>query len=228
MKKSKRKIIITGSEGILGKEISKYFEKSNEVFKLDLKLGDDLSDEEFVKKWFFKNHADYLINCFAINDHIDKKRKKKTLFEYDLESFRNSMDVNVISLFSVCREFAKNNKKGTIVNFSSIYGIQSPRPDMYENSHKDIGYCVSKAGVINISKYLAAHLAPNIKVNCIVPGGVLNDQSSKFVKNYSKLTPLQRMMKKNELNGLIDFLCSKKSTYMTGSIIVVDGGYSIW
>ena len=138
------------------------------------------------------------------------------------------MDVNIISLFSVCREFAKNNKKGTIVNFSSIYGIQSPRPDMYENTHKEIGYCVSKAGVINLSKYLAVHFAPNIKVNCIVPGGVLNNQPSKFVKNYSKLTPLQRMMKKNELNGLIDFLCSKKSTYMTGSIIVVDGGYSIW
>lgn len=228
MMKNKRKIIITGSEGILGKEISKHFEKNDTILKLDLKFGNDLTNEEFVKKWFSKNSADYLINCFVTNDHITKKRKNKTLFEYDLKSFKNSMDVNIISLFSVCREFAKNNKKGTIVNFSSIYGIQSPRPDMYDNSHKDIGYCVSKAGVINLSKYLAAHLAPDIKINCIVPGGVLNNQSSKFIKNYSKLTPLKRMMKKNELNGLIDFLCSKKSTYMTGSIIVVDGGYSIW
>jgi NAD(P)-dependent dehydrogenase (short-subunit alcohol dehydrogenase family) len=225
---NKRKIIITGSEGILGKEISKHFEKADHVLKLDLKFGNDLSDENFVKQWFSKNHAEYLINCFAINDHINKKRKNVTLFDYDLESFKNSMNTNVVSLFSVCREFAKNNKNGTIVNFSSIYGIQSPRPDMYENTHKEIGYCVSKAGVINLSKYLAAHLAPNIKINCIVPGGVLSSQTPKFIKNYSKLTPLQRMMEKNELNGLMDFLCSKKSTYITGSTIVVDGGYSIW
>ena len=228
MKKNKRKIIITGSEGLLGKEISKYFEKTNDVLRLDLTLGHDLSDEKFVKKWFSKNHATYLINCYALNDHIDSKRKNKTLFEYDLKSFRNSIDVNLISLFSVCREFAKNNKKGTIVNFSSIYGIQSPRPDIYENSHKEIGYCVSKAGVINLSKYLAVHLAPNIKVNCIIPGGVLSSQTSKFVKNYSKLTPFNRMMNKHELNGLVDFLCSDMSTYMTGAVIIVDGGYSIW
>jgi NAD(P)-dependent dehydrogenase (short-subunit alcohol dehydrogenase family) len=226
--KNKSKIIVTGSEGVLGKEISKYLEKTHKVLKLDLKFGNDLTNEKFVKEWFSKNHADHLINCFVTNDHIDKKRTSQTLFEYDLESFKNSVNVNIVSLFSVCREFAKNNKKGTIVNFSSIYGIQSPRPDMYENSHKEIGYCVSKAGVINLSKYLATHFAPNIRVNCIVPGGVLHNQNSKFVKNYSKLTPLQRMMKKNELNGLIDFLCSQKSTYMTGSTIVVDGGYSIW
>ena len=223
-----RKIIVTGSEGLLGKVICKHLEKNNKVLKLDLKLGNDLSDENFVKKWFSKNRADYLVNCFALNDHIDNKRKNQTLFQYDLEAFRKSLDVNLVSLFSVCREFAKNNKNSSIVNFSSIYGIQSPHPDLYEKSHKEIGYTISKAGVVNLTKYLATHLAPNIKVNCIVPGGVLNSQKSKFVKNYSKLTPLNRMMKKDELNGLIDLLCSNESSYMTGSVIVVDGGYSIW
>ena len=81
-----KKIIITGSEGLLGKEISKYLEKDNKILKLDLKLGDNLCDENYVKNWFSKNHAEYLINCFAINDHLTKKRKKETLFEYDLES----------------------------------------------------------------------------------------------------------------------------------------------
>ena len=223
-----RKIIVTGSEGLLGKVICKHLEKNNKVLKLDLKLGNDLSDENFVNKWFSKNRADYLVNCFALNDHIDNKRKKETLFEYDLEVFRKSLDVNLVSLFSVCREFAKNNKNGSIVNFSSIYGIQSPHPDLYEKSHKEIGYTISKAGVVNLTKYLATHLAPNIKVNCIVPGGVQNSQKPNFVKNYSKLTPLNRMMKKDELNGLIDLLCSNESSYMTGSVIVVDGGYSIW
>lgn len=228
MNKNKKKIIVTGSEGLLGKEICKYLQKDNLVSKLDIKLGNDLCDEDYVKKWFSKNHGEYLINCFALNDHLSQKRKKGTLFEYDLESFRKIMDINIISLFSVCREFAKNNKNSGIVNFSSIYGLQSPKPEMYNKSHKEIGYCVSKSGVINLTKYLAVHLAPGIKVNCIVPGGVKNSQNKEFVKKYSKSTPLKRMMMKNEINGLVEFLCSKKSSYMTGSILVVDGGYSVW
>ena len=78
-----KKIIITGSEGLLGKEISNYLEKNNKILKLDLELGDNLNDENYVKKWFSKNHAEYLINCFAINDHLTKKRRRKTLFDYD-------------------------------------------------------------------------------------------------------------------------------------------------
>ena len=224
----KRNIIITGSEGLLGKEISKYFEKQGTIHKLDLTLGHDLTNEQFVKKWFSKNSASYLINCFAINDHFDKSRKKNTVLNSTLESFQDYLNVNIVSLFLVCREFAKNNKKGSIINFSSTYGIVSPKPDMYDQSHKDIGYCVSKAGVINMTKYLAVHLAPHIRVNCIVPGGVLHKQTSLFIKKYSKITPMKRMMKKNELNGILDYLCSEKSSYMTGATILVDGGYTIW
>mgnify|MGYP004004106981 FL=1 len=224
----KREFIITGSEGFLGKEISAYFKKLGKLHKLDLSLGHDLTDENFVKDWFSKNHADYLINCFALNDNINKKRKKNDLYNFSLKSFQDYLDVNIISLFSVCREFAKNNKKSSIVNFSSIYGSVSPNPSLYEKSHKDIGYSVSKAGVINMTKYLATHLAPNIRVNCVVPGGVSQKQDLLFKKKYSQLTPMKRMMKKNELNGLLDFLCSEKSSYMTGSIIFMDGGYTAW
>ncbi|HYL66115.1 MAG TPA: SDR family oxidoreductase [Nitrosopumilaceae archaeon] len=223
-----RKIIITGSEGLLGSEICKFFEKDNKIYKLDLELGHDLTDEKFVKKWFKNNHANYLINCFALNDHVNAERKKRTVFDIPLESFSNYMEVNLTALFSVCREFARNNKTGAIVNFSSYLGIVSSRPDMYEGSHKDIGYCVSKAGVIHLTKYLAVHFAPNIRVNCLVPGGTFLNQSSKFVKKYSELTPMSRMMRKNELNDLTDYLCSEKSSYVTGAAIVVDGGYSIW
>jgi len=221
-------IIISGSEGLIGKELVKFFEKTHGVKKLDIKLGHDLTDEKFVKKWFKDNPADYLINCFALNDHVDSKRSKSTLFNISLDSFSEYLKINLTSLFSVCREFARNNKKGAIVNFSSTYGIVSPRPDMYDGSHKDIGYGVSKAGVINLSKYLAVHLAPRIRVNCVVPGGVLANQNKKFVKNYSKHTPMKRMMKKNELNEIIEYLCSKKSSYVTGACFSVDGGYTTW
>lgn len=222
------KIIITGSEGLLGKEISKHLAKKNKILKLDLTLGHDLTDERFVKKWFKKNNADCLINCFAMNDHIDKERKKETLFNISLESFAKYLQVNLTSLFSVCREYARNNNKGSIINFSSTLALVSPRPDLYEGAHKHIAYSVSKAGVINMTKFLAVHLAPNIRVNCVAPGGVELKQGKEFLQKYSKLTPMKRMMKKNELNGLMDFLCSDESSYATGSTFVIDGGWTTW
>lgn len=223
------KIIVTGSEGLLGKEICKFLkDQKHSILKLDLILGHDLTDEKFVKSWFKKNKGDCIVNCFALNDHVSKNQKRNTLFDISLSSFNDYMKINLTTLFSVCREFARNNNKGSIVNFSASTGLVSARPDLYQGNHKHIGYSVSKAGVINMTKYLAVHLAPKIRVNCIVPGGVLQNQDSIFIKKYSKLTPMKRMMEKNELNGLLDFLCSEKSSYMTGSIISMDGGYTSW
>lgn len=222
------KIIITGSEGLLGKELSNFLKKNNQIYSLDLVLGHDLTDENFVKKWFKVNKADCLVNCFALNDHVTNLEKRHTLFDISLESFSKFMDVNLTALFSVCREFARNNKNGSIINFSASTGLVSARPDLYKGGHKHIGYSVSKAGVINLTKFLATHLAPNIRVNCVAPGGVENNQDAEFIKKYSEFTPLKRMMKKNELNGIIEFLSSSQSSYVTGATFVIDGGWTCW
>ena len=71
-------------------------------------------------------------------------------------------------------------------------------------------------------------MAPNIRVNCIAPGGIEFKQEKEFVKKYSNLTPMKRMMKKNELNHAIEFLISDNSSYMTGATLVVDGGWTSW
>lgn len=228
MKKNGLKIIITGSEGLLGKEISKFLEKENKIIRVDLVLGHNLNDEKFVKQFFKKNKADCLVNCFALNDHVDKKRKKNTLFNISLDSFSKFLEVNLTSLFSVCREFARNNNSGSIVNFSASTGLVSARPDLYNGSHKHIAYSISKAGVINLTKFLSTHFAPKIRVNCIAPGGVEHKQSKDFIKKYSMHTPMKRMMKKNELNEMVEFLCKPSSSYVTGATFVIDGGWTTW
>ena len=228
MGERKLKIAITGSEGLLGKEITNYLSKKHKVFKLDLELGHNLSDEKFVKNWFKKNKVDALVNCFALNDHVEPGEKRGTLFDVTLQSFSKFLEINLTALFSVCREFARNNKKGAIVNFSATTGIVSARPDIYNGKHKHPAYSISKAGVINLTKFLATHLAPNIRVNCIAPGGVEFDQSENFKRKYAKLTPMKRMLKKNELNEITEYLCTTKSSYVTGSTFVIDGGWTSW
>ncbi len=224
----KEKIIITGSEGLLGSALSLYLKKSYQLYKLSRRFGHDLTNEEFVKKWFLKNPAEYLVNCFGMNDHINAQKSPQTLFDVSLESLMQFFQVNIVALFSVCREFAKNKSAKGIVNLSSIYGVVSPHPDLYENSEKHIGYSLSKAAVVQLTKHLATHLAPNVQVNCVVLGGVEYDQSKDFKEQYKQFVPMKRMMKSDELNGLIEYLCSEKSAYMTGSAIHLDGGWTSW
>ena len=222
------KIIVTGSEGLIGSELSGFLEKNHEIIKIDLVLGHNLNNESFVKDWFSKHKADALVNCFALNDHVKEGQKRGTLFDQDLQTLSKYFQVNLVSLFSVCREFARNNSKGSIINFSATTGIVSARPDIYDGAHKDIGYSISKAGVINLTKYLATHMAPNFRVNCVSPGGVEHNQDELFKEKYSKLTPMKRMMKKDELNDIIEYLCSDKSSYVTGANFVIDGGWTSW
>jgi len=223
-----RNIIITGSRGLLGQEVRRYFEsKDDHVIEFDKTLGHDATNEEFVKEWFGHFKADYLINLFGMNDHVDESQKSNNLMDISLDSIRQYLDVNLVALFSVCREFARGRGwvPGGIVNFASLYGVVSPRPELYADQ-KHIGYGVSKAGVIQLGKHLSVHLAPYVKVNTIVCGGVEHQQSPEFKEKYSKQVPLQRMMKKDELNGLLNFLCSTDSSYSTGAVYTIDGGYT--
>ena len=104
---------------------------------------------------------------------------------------------------------------------------------MYEKGkEKHIGYSVSKAAVAHMSRCLAVSLAPKIRVNCIAPGGVAfsptSESSENFVRMYEKNTPIGRMMDVSELNGMVEYLCSEKSSYCTGAIINIDGGWTSW
>ncbi len=224
-------VIVTGARGLIGRALVPLFQKDYQVHELDLSLGHDLTDEAFVRSWFAEHPAEYLVNLFALNDAsvaTKNTTEKETLFTISLDSFRRYVDVNLTATFSVCREFARNNKRGSIVNFSSTYGVVSPRPELYDNKEKHIAYGVTKAGVIQLTRHLATHLGPDIRVNCVVPGGVTDTshQPTAFHERYSKHTPLRRMMNATELFGIVEYLCSEKSTYSTGGVFPVDGGWT--
>ncbi len=224
-----KKIVITGSEGLIGTKLKEYFHNKFEILNLDISLGHDLTDENFVKNFFKKNKNLYgLIVLHAYNPLPLKNTTKIEPVDFDLNEIKDYLNVNVISAFDVCRNFIKNNKNGKIINVSSLYGEVAPKHHIYNNFTKHIGYGLSKSSVVMMTKYLATYY-PNFNINTVILGGVHQEEFDKnFVKKYNENTPIKRMMNINEVTSCFDFLLKKESSYITGTEIKVDGGWTAW
>ena len=228
--KKKKRLVITGSEGLIGKRLVSHFKKEYEILKLDWQLGHNLTDPEFVEKWFAKNKNLYgMILCHAHNPTPKVNTTKIEPVDVALAELREYLEVNTVSAFDVCRHFVKNNKMGVVINISSLYGSHSPRHDIYTNFTKPIAYSISKAGVVIMSKYLATYYAPHIRFNTVVFGGVAGGVYDKgFVEKYSSHAPVKRLMHVDETVSVFEFLLHAKSTYVTGAEFYVDGGWTAW
>jgi len=222
------KIVITGSEGLIGKQLVKDLSAKYEIIKLDLKLGHNLEDEKFIANFFKKNKSLHgMIICHGYNPQ--KLNLKDDPMKLKINSLNRYFSVNVNSCFNMCRYFIQNNKKGNIITISSLYGINSPKHYIYETGHKNLGYCLSKASVIMLTKYLATLYGKRININTVILGGVYNNKiNKKLIKNYSKHNPKKRMMTTNETTGIFEFLLDAKSSYANGGVFTIDGGWTSW
>ena len=153
-------------------------------------------------------------------------------YEDPLEAFRTSMEVNAVGVFNITRTFAeamKERREGSVINISSIHGMVGPDFTLYEGTNMDAppDYFFHKAGLINLTRYLASKLGPyGIRVNCVSPGGLFNYQDGRFVERYNRRTFLGRMAEGEDIKGVVVFLASDASKYITGANIPVDGGYT--
>jgi NAD(P)-dependent dehydrogenase (short-subunit alcohol dehydrogenase family) len=160
--------------------------------------------------------------------------------EYELQTWRQIMSVNIDGMFLVAQAAARHmiarKIAGSIIQTASIYGVMAPDQRIYEGSHymdRPINtpavYSASKASVVGLTKYLATYLAKHqIRVNTITPGGVESGQNETFQRNYSNRIPLGRMAQAEEMVGALIYLASDASSYVTGQNIIIDGGLSAW
>jgi len=186
---------------------------------------------------------DILVNCAALDPKFDSDALAKGLtpgrFEdYPLDQWNAALNVNLTGMFLVTQACVKpmleQGKRGSIINICSTYGLNGPDQRIYIKegkrlAFKPVYYTVTKSGVMGFTKYLAAYyMGTEIRVNALTPGGVYNSHDETFVTNYSAKTILGRMAHKDEMNGALLFLASDASSYMTGSNVVVDGGWTAW
>ncbi len=224
------RLVITGSCGLIGKKLVQHFKSTFSVLELDLTLGHDLTDEIFVRNWFQSNTKLYgIIIGHAYNPVPLNHAQKIEPVDVTLNEIRKYMEINTVSAFNVCRQFIKNNTGGCVINISSIYGSCSPRHNIYTRFVKPIGYSMSKGALNIMTKYLATYYAPAFRINTVIFGGVHDpNQDTGFVQQYAVNTPMKRMMQLDEVCSVFDFLLDPKSSYVTGSEIVVDGGWTAW
>jgi|TARA_B110000495_G_scaffold109731_1_gene94980 NAD(P)-dependent dehydrogenase (short-subunit alcohol dehydrogenase family) len=216
---------------ITEKQIKNFFSTDPMSIKLDLTNKESiLSMTSTVIKKYSK--IDVLINNAAYQGN--SKIRSSGFENLELETWNQAIDVNLTGVFLCCQSIGKQmikQKSGNIINIASTYGLVGPDQRIYGKSGQNsaIFYAATKSAILNLTRYLATYWeGKGIRVNTFSPGGVENNQDPNFIKRYSKKTPLGRMAKKDEYVGSIIFLASDASSYMTGSNLIVDGGWTAW
>ncbi|MGW5239972.1 SDR family oxidoreductase [Monashia sp. NPDC004114] len=148
-------------------------------------------------------------------------------------AFAMALALNLTAPFSLTRRLApllRSSGRGSVVNVSSIYGIVGPNLGLYAGTRmgNPAAYAASKGGLAQLTRYLATVLAPEVRVNAFAPGGIERGQDEAFVERYEGLTPLRRMATEDDFRGVVTWLASDASAYVTGQVIAVDGGWTAW
>jgi NAD(P)-dependent dehydrogenase (short-subunit alcohol dehydrogenase family) len=251
-----RVAVVTGGLGQLGSVyVSGLADRGMRVAVFDTATGEvpggarafavDITDRSAIEDATREVESEWgiphlLVNNAALDSPPDAPAEEVGPFEsYPESSFDEVMDVNVKGTVLCCQVVGgamARAGRGSIVNVSSVYGLLSPVQDLYafrreagETFVKPVAYSVSKSAILNLTRYLATYWAKSgVRVNTLTLAGVFDDQPREFLDAYEARVPLGRMLDAKEALGAVVFLASDASSYITGSNLIVDGGWSAW
>ena len=199
---------------------------------IDCDLENEASRNYLIDKAIKSDkNLDILINNAAFVGESNLEGWVEDFDKQSLETWNRALEVNLTAPFHLSQAFTpllRKNNNGSIINIASIYGMNAPDYSLYEgtNMGNPAGYSASKGGLIQLTSWLATTVSPDIRVNSISPGGVWRNQPNKFVERYESRTPLGRMATEEDFKGVVAYLASDLSAYVTGQNIVVDGGWT--
>ena len=250
---NQKTIIITGACGIIGSGILKGLisEQYNLILVDNNKEKiEELSKKINSKKILFieanilkKHEIDLCIEKgldkfgkidVAIHAAYPKSKGWGTKFEnleenFLMEDIKNQLGSAIIFSQRIIDCFL-NQGYGNLIHISSIQGVSQPKFDHYAGTDmiSPIEYSAIKSGIISITKYLSKYYKKrNLRVNCISPGGIANNQPDMFIENYNNSCNSKGLLDSEDLIGLILFLISDKSKYINGQNIIIDDGWSL-
>jgi len=239
---------VLGGSGLIGIETIKLLRKYNaKVINLDVKDYSKSRNKEIFIKFdctklkkiekrleaiFVKNNfPDIFINCSYPKT---KNWKNNSFSKINYKNLKENIEMHLNSSVWITKIIAekmmKKKIKGTIIQTGSIYGLVGQDQNIYLNTKmtENMSYSIIKGGIINFTRQAASNYGKfGIRINTVCPGGVADGKQEKsFLKNYKKRVPLKRLAKPTEIASVNLFLSSQASSYITGSSIVVDGGWT--
>ncbi len=198
----------------------------------------DLSDEKETRSSVLEavkrlGGLDILIHSAAFVGTTDFPGWAVPFEEQSVEAWDSAMRVNVTSSFIIVqavKPYLEVSRSPSVIFINSIYGLVGPDNRIYEGTTMitPAAYATSKGGIGQLMRYLATSLAPKIRINSITAGGVRRGQASSFQERYIERTPLKRMATEEDFKGAVAYLASDLSSYVTGSNLIVDGGWTAW
>jgi NAD(P)-dependent dehydrogenase (short-subunit alcohol dehydrogenase family) len=244
MKLDNKVIVITGGNGLIGTEIIKYLNQEGAItINADINFDNqdfnntefkcDITNLESINKLIYFVIKEYGRIDGWVNNAYPRTDDWGNRFEnIIIDSWKTNIDYQLNSLFLCCQtvlEIMKKQKSGSIVNIASIYGVVGPDFTVYEGTDITMpaAYSAIKGASINFTRYLASYYGPyGIRVNCVSPGGILNNQDPIFIKKYEEKVPLKRMGTPSDIAPAVGFLLSDESSYITGHNLMIDGGWT--
>jgi NAD(P)-dependent dehydrogenase (short-subunit alcohol dehydrogenase family) len=250
-------VFITGGAGLIGRSFVEALVEQNATIvigDIDLKSGNKLKKEiqdkfpnsiieviefDITNKCSITKGIEYCtinfnkIDVLINNAYPRNKNYGKHFFDVTFEDFNENVNLNLGGYFLTSQQFALYFKKqgyGNIINISSIYGVVPPKFEIYEETDMTVPveYAAIKSALIHLTKYMAKYLkGTNIRVNCLSPGGIFDNQNEKFLSKYNDKCLNKGMLDANDLTGTLLFLISDQSKYINGQNLIVDDGFTL-